>query len=613
MKPNDVLRIAILPGDGIGAEVLHAALPIIKALNVPALVTEGDIGWSYWQTEGNPIPERTWKLIDESDTVLLGAITSKPEREARSELAMHLQKNNLHYLSPIIQLRQKLDLFANVRPCFAIKDEGEKYDFCIIRENTEGLYSGFDYYPTPEPILNLLTENQNWHITPGDELSCSLRLQTKKGLTRLFEYAFNYAEAHQMKRVTFADKPNVLRQSSGFARLLFEQVSAQHPQIQADILNVDAVALWMIRRPEEFGVIVAENMFGDILSDVGAGVMGGLGFAPSANIGLKKSYFEPVHGSAPRVKSNGANPSAMFLTIGMMLENFGFTEDAKTIISAVTRVVKEKHFITYDLGGNATTEEMAHAIIDSCLCNVNYGNGTSSTRPVKLEPKQGNDKELTDQLQKLRAFSTAELSDALDAYGIEGALLDIKPLSNGTQLIGPAYTVKFALNAEKPDTFRNAANYIDSVPEQSVIVIDNEGRKECTAWGGLLTQMAMQKNIAGTVVHGAIRDAAVIRQEGYPVYSTDVYMRSGKNRIHKISEQCTLTINSVTINPGDIIVADDNGVLVIPRHLVDDIIIKARNIQCTEKNISCAIKGGSTLEQARVDCRYDQPWLGSRA
>ncbi len=611
MKPKDKLKIAVLPGDGIGVEVTYAAIPVIEALNLPVQLTFGDLGWSYWQDEGNAFPDRTWQLIAESDSVLLGAITSKPQREAKKELAAKFQKNNLNYISPIIQLRQKLDLFANVRPCFSIKDEEKKFNFCIIRENTEGLYSGFDYYPLPEPIHDLLTDNQRWQSIPAHEISCALRLQSQAGLSRLFEFAFQYADANGVKRVTFADKPNVLRQSSEFAREIFEKTANLYPHVNADISNVDAVALWMIRRPEEFGIIVTENMFGDILSDAGAGIMGGLGFAPSANIGLKNSYFEPVHGSGPRMKKNSANPSAMFLSISMLLDHFGYQKQAKKINHAVTTVVNKNRWVTYDLGGNATTAEMANAIIDQCLhSNSDPNRASFSIKSSNLKNISTNGQNMIEPLQKLYLLNSTEISDALDACAIEGALLNIKPLSSGMKLIGPAYTVQYKPNEEKTTTFKNAANYIDSVPTKSVIVIDNNGRSDCTVWGDILTQVAIQKEIAGTVVYGAIRDVGLIRTTQYPVFSTAVYMRSGKNRVHKTQEQCPLTINGVTINPGDIIFADDNGVLVIPQHLINEIINKANTIQLTENNIKTAINSGSTLEQARKDYRYDQPWLG---
>ncbi|CEG55850.1 RraA family protein [Legionella fallonii] len=216
------------------------------------------------------------------------------------------------------------------------------------------------------------------------------------------------------------------------------------------------------------------------------------------------------------------------------------------------------------------------------------------------------------QIQKLHLFSTTEISDALDASRVEGALLSIKPLSPGMKIIGPAYTIKYEANKEQATTFKNAANYIDAIPAESVIVIDNNGRSDCTVWGDILTQVAIRNNIAGTVVYGAVRDVAAIRATPYPVFSTSIYMRSGKNRVHKIEEQHPLLINDVTINPGDIIFADDNGVLVIPLHLLTDIINKAENIQLTENKIKEAIKSGSSLEQARKEYRYDQPWLGKK-
>lgn len=601
MNANKAIKIAVLPGDGIGIEVMHAALPVFKALHIPVQLSFGDIGWTCWTKQGTPIPEKTWQLIKQSDTVLLGAITSKPQREAQLELAKQFQKDKLEYISPIIQLRQKLDLFANVRPCFSLQDSGKEFNFCIIRENTEGLYSGFDYYPIPSAIQNLLHSDLRWQNIPANELSCALRLQSEKGLRRLFEFAFNYADTHQHKRVTFADKPNVLRQSGAFARTLFEDIASRFPHINADILNVDAVALWLIKRAEQFGVIVAENMFGDILSDVGAGVMGGLGFAPSENIGAIGSYFEPVHGSGLEMKPKSANPSAMFLSISMLLDRFGFNQEAKIIVDAVKEVINEAQCITYDVGGSATITEMAKAIIDYC-----------SQTKQNLNIRKKSTLTYMDELKQLSHFNTAEISDALDASGIEGALLNIKPLAPGMKLIGPAYTIQYQPNLKPSTTFQNAANYIDAVPEHAVIIIDNNGDTTCTVWGEILTQVAQQKHIAGTVIHGAVRDIEYIRNNRYPIFCKAVSMRSGKNRVHKTKEQCPLIINNVTINPGDIIVGDDNGVLVIPKDLLSDLLIKINNIRTTEHKIKSAVKTGSTLEQARTDFHYDTPWLAPK-
>ncbi len=212
------------------------------------------------------------------------------------------------------------------------------------------------------------------------------------------------------------------------------------------------------------------------------------------------------------------------------------------------------------------------------------------------------------QYQRLQALSTTELSDALDACSVAGALLNIKPLTMGIKLIGPAYTVEYSLYEQKPDTFKGAADYIDSVPPQSVIVIDNKGRNDCTTWGDILTQVALQKNIAGTLVHGAVRDVACIRAANYPLFCSAVYMRSGKNRVYKSGELCQLIINDVLINPGDLIFADEDGALVIPIALLDEIISKAEIIKATEKRIIAAVKAGSSLEKARKFYRYNQPW-----
>nr|WP_035918507.1 RraA family protein [Legionella fairfieldensis] len=213
------------------------------------------------------------------------------------------------------------------------------------------------------------------------------------------------------------------------------------------------------------------------------------------------------------------------------------------------------------------------------------------------------------QYQQLTRFSTTEVSDALDACGVEGALLTIKPLALGHKLVGPAYTIAYLPYEKKPSTFQDAANYIDAVPAHSVIVIDNKGRDDCTTWGDILTQVALHKGIAGTVVHGAVRDVDCIRAANYPLFCTSTYMRSGKNRVYKSSEQHPLVINGVTINPGDIVFADDNGVLIIPHFLLDEIINKAERIKHTEKKIIAAVKGGSSLAQARKNYHYAKPWL----
>ncbi|WP_037958620.1 isocitrate/isopropylmalate family dehydrogenase [Streptomyces violens] len=359
--------VAVLPGDGIGPEVLDAALPVIEALGLPIDLEFGAIGWECWRTEGTPVPDRTWDLIGRSDAVLLGATTSKPRREALAELDPALRAGDSRYISPIIQLRQRLDLYANLRPVENYLGGGTPYRFCVVRENTEGLYAGLDWNHVPDEMWPLVAEHPNARRSGRAGSTASIRLQTAHGLDRILRFAFETARGHGYERVTLADKPNVLRASSAYVLERLEAIGADYPEIPYEVLNVDAVALWMARRPERFGVIVAENMFGDILSDLGGGVMGGLGLSPSANIGEHGNYFEPVHGSAPAMAGRQrANPTAAFLTIGLMLEHLGFRDAAGSIQDAVRHVTRRRDRVTYDLGGSATTAEAAAAVLDAC-------------------------------------------------------------------------------------------------------------------------------------------------------------------------------------------------------------------------------------------------------
>lgn len=366
MNTERTYKVAVLPGDGIGAEVTFAALPVFDVLGIPIELVFGDIGWTFWKTEGTALPKRSWNLIQSADATLIGAITSKPEREAQLEISSDFVGRGYKYVSPLVELRQKLDLFANVRPCFQITTESRPFNLCIIRENTEGLYAGLDFHPLPDELVSLLGSNPRWENLSAENASAAIRLQTEKGLRRLFEYGFAYAKKHGMNRVTFADKPNVLRYSGSFARSFFEETANRYPNISADIANVDAVAMQLVLKPQSFGVIIAENMFGDILSDVGAAVMGGLGFAPSANVGTTSCYFEPVHGSGPRMAPNVSNPSAMFLSIALLLEHLGFSVASSKIRSAVINVFRHKKYATPDVGGCSSTQECARAILAVC-------------------------------------------------------------------------------------------------------------------------------------------------------------------------------------------------------------------------------------------------------
>lgn len=354
-------NVAVLPGDGIGPEVVSAVLPVVDKMGLSITFRYGEVGWTSWCETGEAVPPDTWQLLEETDTCLLGAITSKPVREAEAELVERLRGTGLKYVSPVVQLRQRLALFANVRPVMDLK--ADRFHFVIIRENTEGLYAGLDFHGLDEHLWEVVKSHPNAVVSGREATSATVRLQTEYGINRLLRFGFEHARRNGYRIVTVVDKPNVLRNSSNFLRSRVESIAAEYPEIESEILNVDATALWMVRRPERFGVVIAENMFGDILSDLGAGVMGGLGLAPSGNIGALGSYFEPVHGSAPGMAgADKANPMAMFLTVAQMLEHLALPTSAQQIRDAVRVVVKTGTSVTYDLGGTASTSTAASAV-----------------------------------------------------------------------------------------------------------------------------------------------------------------------------------------------------------------------------------------------------------
>lgn len=586
--------VAVLPGDGIGPEVTDAAIEVVEQLGLPINFTYGDVGWEFWKTEGTPVPDRTWDLISRSDACLLGAITSKPLREAEEELIPELRGTGLKFKSPVLQLRQKLGLYANVRPITDLIDN--KFDFTVIRENTEGLYAGFDYHGLPQPLWEVVQNHPNAAASGAENTSVSLRLQTQQGIDRLLRFGFEYAAKHNHELLSLADKPNVLRNSSNYLRERLELIGREYPQIQTEILNVDALALWMVRRPERFQTIVAENMFGDILSDLGAGVMGGLGLAPSGNIGDHGSYFEPVHGSAPSMAGrNKANPMAMILTIAQMLDHLNYSIPGEQLIDASRTVLKEKKTLTYDLGGTASTTDAAHAVSNA----LNSSTAASSS---------GHETNITALVEVFKTLDTASVADALDSLGITGVLPGLQARVPGTHAAGIAYTVQYQEIRESNQEFRNAANYLDEVPEGSFVIVDNAGSTTCTTWGSLLMTVAQSRNLAGTGVYGSARDIAENREADYPLFSSAVTMVSGKNRVELKDTQVPVTIEGTHVRPGDIIVADDNGVLAVPLEHAHEVAERAARVDETEQRIANGVKNGLRLDEAREKFGYAKPW-----
>jgi 3-isopropylmalate dehydrogenase len=355
-------KIAWLPGDGIGVEVCDAARLVLDAVEFDAEYIHGDIGWEFWVKEGEALPPRTLELLGKTDCAFFGAITSKPAKEAVSELAPELQGKGLVYRSPIVRMRQMLDLYICQRPCRAFPGNPLNYrdsiDIVVFRENTEGMYIGVEFPKTPDVFY---AETAMARI-PHDA-AISIRSVTREASRRIVEAAFEFAVKQGRRKVTAVHKANVLRATCGVFLEEAKAVAARYPQIEFDTANVDAICMWLLKNPQNYDVIVTTNLFGDILSDLAAQLVGGMGFAYSGNIGSKYAVFEPTHGSAPKYAGlNKVNPLATILAAKMMLEWLGETHKAERIESAVAEVIALGESRTYDMGGATTATQMAEAV-----------------------------------------------------------------------------------------------------------------------------------------------------------------------------------------------------------------------------------------------------------
>jgi len=366
-------RIAWLPGDGVGVDVMDATKIVLDASGFSDLAEyrHGDIGWEFWCKEGEPLPKRTTDLLADTDVCLFGAITSKPKDAAAEELAPELQGKGLSYFSPIVRLRQELGLHTNLRPCKGYAGNPLNYkdgiDLVVFRENTQGLYAGVEFSPIPEDVRAALDKNapkmSRFAGVPDDEIAMSTRIVTKDGCTSIARQAFEYAKEYGYKTVTLVEKPNVLRETGGMMTDCTRAVAAEYDGIDLWETNIDAMCMWLVKNPHDYGVIMAENMFGDIISDLCAQLVGGLGFACAGNIGDNYAVFEPTHGSAPKYAGQDkVNPIACILTAKMMVAWLGEKEIANKIEAAVAAVIEENKVLTYDMGGSNTATEMAQAI-----------------------------------------------------------------------------------------------------------------------------------------------------------------------------------------------------------------------------------------------------------
>lgn len=364
-------RIAWLPGDGIGRDVMDAARIVLDALDLDAEYVPGDVGWEFWRSEGDALPSRTVELLKNTDCCLFGAITSKPKQEAEQELVPELQGKGLVYFSPIVRIRQLLDLHTNMRPCAAYPGNPLNYrddiDLVVFRENTEGLYSGVEFFPLPDQVREALMQNHpkmaRFAEVPADEIAVSCRIFTRNSCRRIVRHAFEYSRQFDRPSVTVVEKPNVIRETSGMMVREARDVAKEYPDVELWETNVDAMAMWLVKNPQDYSVLVASNMFGDIISDLCAQLVGGLGFASSANIGDDYALFEPTHGSAPKYAGQyKVNPTAMLLTVKLMLQWLGEEDMATRLENSIAAVIAEGRVRTYDVGGTSSTLEVAEEI-----------------------------------------------------------------------------------------------------------------------------------------------------------------------------------------------------------------------------------------------------------
>jgi 3-isopropylmalate dehydrogenase len=326
---------------------------------------------------------------------LFGAITSKPKDEAAAELDPSLRDKGYVYFSPIVGLRQHFNLDVCIRPCKAFKGnplnfirkdgkggfEEPLVDAVIFRQNTEGMYGGIEWTNPPKQVRDAFETHpkmKKFKDVPSEDLAISTRILSRGATRRIMKAAFEYAKEFGYKSVTVCEKPNVLRETSGMMIAEARKIAKDYPEIDLWDTNIDAQMMWLTKNPENYGVIVSENMFGDIISDGFAGLVGGLGFACSANIGDDVAVFEPTHGSAPKyqeLKPSIVNPIAMFLSACMMLDHIGENEKATRIRNAIAAVIEEGKVKTYDMmklrggpdvfeKGACTTQEMTDAVIE---------------------------------------------------------------------------------------------------------------------------------------------------------------------------------------------------------------------------------------------------------
>jgi len=361
--------VVVMPGDGIGAIVVPEAVRVLEAAGFDADFVAAEIGWSCWLRDGDALPPRTVELLSEHKLGLLGAISSKPPEAAEAELPPRLKGRGLKYASPILTLRQHFGQDICVRPSRSFTGNPTNFvrrgpggsieeppiDIIVFRQNTEGLYAGVEWTDPPPEVrraLSLHPKFAPFAAVAGRDLALTVRIVTREACRRVLDAAFRFAAERSLPTVTLAEKPNVLRETSGLFEHVAREVAAAWPQVALSLVNIDALLMELARRPERHRVIVASNLFGDIVSDAAAALTGGPGFACSANLGHEVAIFEPTHGSAPSHAAFDvpiANPIAAILAGALLARHAGAPEVSLRIRRAIAGVVAEGRLRTYDM------------------------------------------------------------------------------------------------------------------------------------------------------------------------------------------------------------------------------------------------------------------------
>lgn len=326
-------KITLIPGDGSGPEVIAAAKRVVEATGVAIEWEQAEAGAAMIEKYGTPLPDETIESIRRNGVALKGPVTTPVGTGFRSVN---------------VAMRKIFDLYANIRPAKTYPGVISRYDnidLVVVRENTEDLYAGIE------------------HMV-GEDAAESIKLITRKGCERIIRYAFDFAVREGRKKVTAVHKANIMKCTDGMFLDIARQIAKEYPQIEFNDSIVDAMCMRLVMHPEDYDVLVCPNLYGDIVSDLCAGLVGGLGLTPSANIGVSGAIFEPIHGSAPDIAGqHKINPTAAILSASLMLAHLGEAKAAADIEQAVTKVISEGKTLTQDMGGTASTEEFADAVI----------------------------------------------------------------------------------------------------------------------------------------------------------------------------------------------------------------------------------------------------------